>query len=493
MTGAPALSSADALARRTRADVFFGIVAPTGIRRASFEARVEALLRRFGYQLRLLRVSDLLEAFRGVRIDKEPPARYLESAMNAGTRLRQEVSADCLARAAMLAINGLRQPDDAPTAWVIWSLKHPEEVATLRLTYGGSFHLIGLYATEHDRLRELLTRKGMREADARDAIRRDEDESGRSHGQKTRDTFQLADVFVPWGSEPDDGELDRFLGLVFGDPTITPTRDEHRMFLAFASATRSGELGRQVGAVLTDAHGDVLAVGSNDVPRRGGGTYWPTADDQRDHRKGHDSSTVHRRRLMRAVADELGADEPAELAARLDRTSLRNITEYGRAVHAEMDALLACGRTGRSTRDSTLYVTTFPCHNCARHAIAAGVRRIVYVEPYPKSRAVELHADDLAERPPGHARGDPDDKVSLEPFVGIGPRRFFDYFSVNLGSGYLLERKDRDGEVVRPEPDRAAPRVQASESGYLRAEQQLAAEIQPYLAEPPSGQQLAAK
>ena len=59
-------------------------------------------------------------------------------------------------------------------------------------------------------------------------------------------------------------------------------------------------------------------------------------------------------------------------------------------VHAEMEALLSCARSGVSPVGGTLYSTTFPCHNCAKHIVAAGLRRVVYVEPYPKSRAVEF-------------------------------------------------------------------------------------------------------
>src|SRR5262249_24594304 len=71
--------------------------------------------------------------------------------------------------------------------------------------------------------------------------------------------------------------------------------------------------------------------------------------------------------------------------------AILDITEYGRPVHAEMDALLAAGRVGVSAPGATLYCTTFPCHNCAKHLIAAGIRRVVYVEPYPKSRTAKLY------------------------------------------------------------------------------------------------------
>ena len=63
-----------------------------------------------------------------------------------------------------------------------------------------------------------------------------------------------------------------------------------------------------------------------------------------------------------------------------------NVTEYGRMVHAEMNAMSDAARLGRSLKGSTIFVTTYPCHNCAKHLIAAGIERIVFVEPYPKAK-----------------------------------------------------------------------------------------------------------
>jgi len=60
-----------------------------------------------------------------------------------------------------------------------------------------------------------------------------------------------------------------------------------------------------------------------------------------------------------------------------------------------MEALLSCARSGARVRGGTLYTTTFPCHNCAKHLVGAGIARVIFVEPYPKSKAVELHADAL--------------------------------------------------------------------------------------------------
>jgi deoxycytidylate deaminase len=73
-----------------------------------------------------------------------------------------------------------------------------------------------------------------------------------------------------------------------------------------------------------------------------------------------------------------------------------NVIEFGRAVHAEMAALMDSARRGVPVKNATLYCTTFPCHLCARHIVAAGIRRVVYIEPYPKSLAAQLYPDSIA-------------------------------------------------------------------------------------------------
>src|SRR5690606_6216358 len=72
---------------------------------------------------------------------------------------------------------------------------------------------------------------------------------------------------------------------------------------------------------------------------------------------------------------------------------ISSLIEFSRSIHAEMDAILSASREGISTVGCDLYVTTYPCHSCARHLVAAGIRRVYYVEPYIKSLALELHSD----------------------------------------------------------------------------------------------------
>ena len=147
------------------------------------------------------------------------------------------------------------------------------------------------------------------------------------------------------------------------------------------------------------------------------------------------------------------------------------MTEFGRDVHAEMEALLTCVRIGVSVTGGSVYCTTFPCHNCAKHIVDAGIKRVVYIEAYPKSKADELHSDSLS------IDGKAENKVSFEPFIGIGPRRYFDLFSLSLGTGSGKQRKDDDGKKSLWNKSDSLPRFKMKHISYLEREQRVAEEV----------------
>src|SRR6266436_5085148 len=105
-------------------------------------------------------------------------------------------------------------------------------------------------------------------------------------------------------------------------------------------------------------------------------------------------------------------------------SGIMDLTEYGRVVHAEMSALCDAARLGRSVKDGVLYCTAFPCHNCTKHILAAGIGKVVYLEPYPKSQARLLHGDEIEIESDAQPS-----KVAFLPFLGISPFRYRDIFA----------------------------------------------------------------
>lgn len=330
----------------------------------------------------------------------------------------------------------------------------------------------------------------MRESQADDLIERDENEPP-SLGQKFRDTFYLSDVFIEAGSEDAATtkiQVERFLDLLFGTKIISPYRDEYGMFLAHTAARRSSSMARQVGAAILSSTGEVLALGTNEVPRSGGGQYWEgEKPDARDHILTIDVSDTMKVEIVREILENLepkwGELDPEEqerrikeALAKLRATRVMNLTEFTRAVHAEMEALSSAARIGVSVRAGTLYTTTFPCHGCAKHIVVNGIRRLVYVEPYPKSLAIDMHDDAIAVEEQDES-GEYS-KVRFEPFVGIAPRRYDALFSTITPEGTRIRRKDPSGRVLEGETH---IRLSMSDGTYIQRESDAARELEDFI------------
>ena len=420
-----------------------------------------------------------------VALSDETEYDRISSRIAAGNLIRNTTErADLFALYAASKLCHERNTDDLDNpiahkrkAHILVSLKRPEEVETLRKIYGPGLFVIGIFSDETERFEYLTNRKGLDKDQAADLIERDQKEKKVDFGQRTRDTFELADLFV--GADYEHA-IERFLKLVFGDPFSTPTRDEHSMFLAYAASLRSGDLARQVGAALSCADGDVISLGCNDVPSPGGGLYscdhgeadkrdFKLQGDKNDARKAEIIDDIIRTFQKQFLPNSTEEEILQQARPLLKKTLISDLTEFGRSVHAEMDALMAAGRIGVSFQDATLYTTTFPCHTCTRHIITAGVKRVVYIEPYPKSLATRLHDDAIRLSNGANIVGD--NRIPFEPFMGVGPRRFFDLFSLKLSAGYAVERK-RDGAMVDWDFRRdAKPRVPMAPTSYLEREQ----------------------
>ena len=114
--------------------------------------------------------------------------------------------------------------------------------------------------------------------------------------------------------------LKRIFDLIFGHPHITPTIAEHMMYIAYAYSTRTADLSRQVGAVVASKGGDILGLGSNDVPKFGGGPYWPSmkkdgADDWRDYRLEKDPNQEKREKIGQLIEEAIKGEKCEKISS----------------------------------------------------------------------------------------------------------------------------------------------------------------------------------
>ena len=110
--------------------------------------------------------------------------------------------------------------------------------------------------------------------------------------------------------------------------------DEYFMGVAILSAQRSKDPNTQVGACIVNDDRKILTVGYNGLP------IGCSDDDFPWSREG----------------DFLE-------------------TKYAFVVHAELNAIL---NSPRSVKDCTIYVSLFPCNECAKAIIQSGVKKVVY-------------------------------------------------------------------------------------------------------------------
>jgi len=478
-----------------RPELFIGLVGAVGTDMDEASKRIETALERVRYEYKEVRLIELLHGFdkwqsMPHRFEDERITRH----MDAGNEFRQLTERDdALAVLAMVDVQERLRRRTAQSrdpyrpvpdwAYIFRSLKHPGEVRTLRKTYGQSFVLLAVYSPRDKRVQNLM--EGIarsRRSAHRDRYRgvaealnlRDEAEPGITYGQNVRDTFAMADAFIQVGSqESTQKAVDRVIELMFGYPYHTPSSEEYGMFHAQAASLRSASLARQVGAAISTDDGEIMALGTNDVPKSGGGLYWPNDEsDHRDFRLGYDTSDETRRQALDEVMERLAdagwlkkAREDMDFEARtqaalefMTETQLMKAIEYSRCVHAEMSALLHAARYGVRVSACTLYTTTFPCHDCTKHIVAAGISRVVYIEPYAKSLASEFHGDAIAVDEP-QANG----RVSFAPFVGVGPRLYMDLFAAG-------KRKDAGGKTIGWSAKGARLRRHADPAVYMRNE-----------------------
>lgn len=474
-------------------ELVIGLVGAAGADLRLVADALQGALADVGYESREIRLSSLLHRLKAYEsladLDKTDYFLHVDRHMTAGDELCATTGDDIFALLAIPEIRLLREEISgvqggegymrpaSRTAFLLNSLKRPEEVLLLRNIYGNSFILVSAYASREKRAAALAVKiaksrtsnpsecRGLAET----LINRDESEAEVSGGQNVRDTFPLGDVFVDADNKATvESSVQRAVSIIFGHPFLTPTPAELGMQYARTTALRSADLSRQVGYAAM-RNGQLIAVGANEVAKRGGGHYWPgDANDQRDfmfsdrepnaelkHEILTEMLNKFRERGIIAKETTLDAEQIAMTAKVLENTRFMSITEYGRAVHAEMSLITDAARRGVSLQDATMYGTTFPCHNCAKNIVAAGVKRVVYVEPYPKSQVVRLFSDSIS------VESDCEDKVVFEPFVGIAPQRFSDFFT-------MTDRK-LDGKVVKWEALKrtAWPRVSNDPLFYL--------------------------
>lgn len=452
-------------------ELIIGICYPIG---SIYLPVIEALktqLKIYEYDVEEIKLSDFITKYYPVEVQEEPGKTknysQLIHKIKGGDYLRGTFKSNSilidLAIKKIRTDRGISETSEIKgrrKCYIINSLKNINEIELLRIIYRDLFYAFSIFSDEDIRIENLINKKSLSRPEAEEIIQKDDYENI-DHGQNVRDTFVEADFFIRNSTFEVDEQLNvkirRYLHLIFKSEIITPNNHEIAMFHAKSAAGNSACLSRQVGAAITDAGGITVARGWNDVPKYGGNLY--RDGDKKDNRckdTGYCSNERQRNniideieggihsRLMKIFKDKeinidletinLIKDSNQEI---LKKSRINNLIEFSRSIHAEMHAIITGSQlSGDRMIGGSLYCTTYPCHNCARHIILAGIKNIYYIEPYKKSLCTILHDDAITEKE------EISDKVKLLLFDGVSPRRFLEFFSMKGKS-----RKDSNGNV----------------------------------------------
>lgn len=122
------------------------------------------------------------------------------------------------------------------------------------------------------------------------------------------------------------------------------TWQQYFMGIAMLSAQRSKDPSTKVGACIVNKDNKIVGIGYNGMP--------------------------------------VGCDDSIMPWERKAKDNLQ--TKYPYVVHAELNAILNSNQ--QSLKGCTLYVTLFPCNECAKAVIQSGIRHIVYYDnKYPNA------------------------------------------------------------------------------------------------------------
>ncbi|NVO11400.1 MAG: deoxycytidylate deaminase [Bacteroidales bacterium] len=450
-------------------ELVVGICYPIGSKKSDVIETIQQRLKKYGYETKVIKLSKFIEKYTTIQkealLGKTNSYSELIFKIKGGDEIRETYNSNSiLADIAIWDINLDRMkffqsdndslPDDIniksrKVCYIIDSLKNKEELLLLRTVYRNIFYLISIFSPDKERKENLQT-KNLSISEIDELIEKDEYENF-DHGQNVRETFVEADFFLRVSIKNKvslESRIERFFHLVFGSKIITPDSSERAMYAAKSAACNSACLSRQVGAAITDIKGDVIATGWNDAPKFGGNLY--SDENQNDSRccaKKECSNDKYKDDIIQDITKEILKDET--LRALLSRTTedtpkvvgvdnkvlllnnaikntrVKGLIEFCRSIHAEMHAIVIGSQLSSNKMiGGKLYCTTYPCHNCARHIILAGIKEVFFIEPYKKSLGTKLHDDAITDDE------EEIDKVRIIVFDGVAPRRYLEFFSM---------------------------------------------------------------
>lgn len=372
--------------------------------------------------------------------------------------------------------NNIEQLEIKPDEGIIVdSIRNDGEVATLRQF--PNFYLFSVHAEEKIRIeRTLKIKKFETKEEFRTADLRDQAEDF-PHGQQVKKCNYLSDIIInnndniPKHADQSrkkfiDNVYNRYISLIENKkrgiipPENLPTVDESLMTMAYAESQQSSCLKRKVGAIIASITSfnskvgnsisestHVISSGHNEVPF--GSTPCVFNKDYekcyRDYLQEKQAQKIkncpscgkkvilpgsickgcgYKISSFVKVCPQCKIDfqdnyRCAKCGSQVFKEFLVSdgkLLDMCRALHAEENALLNLTKIGiQNSSNLVLYTTTYPCNLCANKIVTAGIKRVVYADPYTLEDAKYILETG---------------KVATQKFEGIKSFAFFRLYNV---------------------------------------------------------------
>lgn len=301
------------------------------------------------------------------------------------------------------AVQAVNKANNHPTFICLDAIRSPYEATYFQDRYS-SFYLVAVSTDDNERIKRLgekLSHEQIKALDSKEYPSKLKDES-RFTNQDIGACLQLADIYLynPYESTNEKYFITelivKYITLMKHPGLITPTSVERCMQIAYNAKLNSGCLSRQVGAVITDSHYSVKAVGWNSVAEgqvpcnlRNAENYLINKDKSSfstyelenqefiDHMHKEYKRKIGLSSLKGRLCSYCFKDE-------YEQITLQKNQVHTRSLHAEENAFLQIVKYGgEGIQGGKLFTSASSCVLCSKKAFQLGIKDIFYIDPYP--------------------------------------------------------------------------------------------------------------
>jgi len=295
---------------------------------------------------------------------------------------------------------------DKETFVVIDAFRNPFEVMFFKERYS-AFYLLSVNANPEDINDRLFKNFEMTEEEIRTQNEKENpgdslEDYDKFISQNIQECIQKSDIHISnngkVSSSPNYhelfGQIIKYISLIQHPGLVTPSHDEKMMQIAYTAKLNSGCISRQVGAVVTNKHGSVKSIGWNNVADGQTPCLLRNTDELLKHSTSLAYTPYERTTEFKTALMKFSPLLPSEkLKGRNQSFCFKSVYNklkgdknqvHTRSLHAEENAFLQIAKYGgEGIKGGTLYSTASPCELCSKKAYQLGIKRVVYIDPYP--------------------------------------------------------------------------------------------------------------